>query len=103
MKTRVSDSSIEAYHNQVIGRCEPTQSKQIEDYVLFKGRCTRSQIAQDLGFKESLVGARVNKLINIDKTLIEELSKFQCPINPKSKVHFIYHKDYKAGQKELFQ
>ena len=101
MKTNVSESSRDAYHNQVVGKSEPSQETKIEVYVFCHGRCTRTQVARGLGFKESLVGARVNKLIK-EGFLQEELSRFPCPVTG-SKVHWIFHKDYKAGQEELFQ
>lgn len=88
MKTNARKSSIDAYHSEIIGGKEILQKQSILEYVKKKKRCTGRMIARELGMETGTVSARVNTLVEVDKTLYREISLNSCPISKRG-VHWI--------------
>lgn len=88
MKTEVRQASIQAYHSEIVGSKELAQKQVILDYVKKKKRCTGRMIARDLGMETGTVSARVNDMVEADKTLYREVSIIKCPVSGRG-VHWI--------------
>lgn len=88
MKTDVLPSSIKVYHSEIVGSKELAQKQVILEYVKEKKRCTGRMIARDLGMETGTVSARVNDMVETDKTLYREVSIIKCPISGRG-VHWI--------------
>jgi len=95
MKTQVRDTSIEAYHGEIVGTKEDRQARIVAECVKKLGTCTRRMVAKELGMETGTVSARVNKLIK-DFALHETDFRKPCPITGVS-VRWIEYSGVKDG------
>jgi len=96
MKTQVRDTSIEAYHGEIVGTKEDRQAQIVAECVKKLGTCTRRMVAKELGMETGTVSGRVNKLVKKDFILHETGWKKPCPITGVS-VNWIEYSGVKDG------
>lgn len=75
----VRDTSIESYHGINIGR---QQFAIIRGFLLYGGRPTRRELANNLHMETSTVAGRVNELIKLG--LVNECPKRKCQITGRT-------------------
>jgi len=69
MKTRVTETSIDAYHSLPLGMVS-TSCQKIEDWVAANGNSTIGEIAKGLQMEKSSVSARRNELIAANRVCL---------------------------------
>ena len=87
MKTSVAESSLNAYHGEIIGRKESRQCDEILSWMAGKGWLSRKQIARGMDMEPGTVAGRINELVRDGAVTVSHYLQ-PCPISGR-RVHLV--------------